>query len=426
MLTPLVLAPERLALALFMGIFLGLAFEQFYKKENTRPPGGIRTFPLLAILGATLWTLDAQGHGAFSIGLIAVAAWLGIFYARRLQDQSPNALRAELVVPALNLLAYTIGGVALAQPPWVVIAVATIASLLLAGRDQLHHLADTVIADEVFTAAQFLLLAGVALPLLPNAPIAWLGAISPQRMLLAVVVISALSYFSYLVQTYLKPPGGALIAAVLGGLYSSTATTVVLARRARDSENIRSERAGIVLATGLMYIRLLVVVAVFNLADASRLAVPLIALFVFSLLVAAALYFFSSKTGASAQVEIAAGNPLQLGTAVTFALLFVLVTLATQWAQAHYGHTGINILAAIVGFTDIDPFVLSIVQGSVAGMQVGGAAVAILIAAASNDALKAVYALAFGGRRQGLAALALVIIASATLWAGWLIAHHLS
>ncbi|MHB8462319.1 MAG: MgtC/SapB family protein, partial [Vulcanimicrobiaceae bacterium] len=266
--------------------------------------------------------------------------------------------------------------------------------------------------------------AGVALPLLPNTPIAWLGAITPQRMLLAVVVISALSYFSYLVQTYLKPKGGALIAAALGGLYSSTATTVVLARRAYNGQNIRSERAGIVLATSLMYVRLLLVVAVFNLADAARLLVPLLALFVFSLAIASALYFFAREKSEGEPLALAAGNPLQLGTALTFAVLFVLVTLATQWAQAHYGHTGINILAAIVGFTDIDPFVLSIAQGSVVGMQAGGAAIAILIAAASNDALKALYALIFGGRRQWLAAVALIIIAAATLAAGMFVTSH--
>ncbi len=415
------LAPERFALALFMGIFLGLAFEQFYKQETVRPPGGIRTFPLLAILGAMLWTLDPTTHLPFVVGMIAVAGWLGVFYAKRLQAQDADALRAELVVPATNLLAFTIGGVALAQPPWVVIAVATISALLLAGRVQLHRLADNVIADEVFTAAQFLLLAGVALPLLPTTPIAWLGAITPQRMLLAVVVISALSYFSYLVQTYLKPKGGALIAAALGGLYSSTATTVVLARRAYNGQNIRSERAGIVLATSLMYVRLLLVVAVFNLADAARLLVPLLALFVFSLAIASALYFFAREKSEGEPLALATGNPLQLGTALTFAVLFVLVTLATQWAQAHYGHTGINILAAIVGFTDIDPFVLSIVQGSVVGMQAGGAATAILIAAASNDALKALYALIFGGRRQWLAAVALISIALVTVAATFLV-----
>lgn len=334
-------------------------------------------------------------------------------------------MRGELVVPTTNLLAYTLGALAFAQPPWVSVAVAVVAALLLASRERLHALADTVILDEVFTGGQFLLLVGVALPLLPDTPIPWLGTISPQRMLLAVVVISALSYGSYLVQRYVKPRGGVIAAAILGGLYSSTATTVVLARRACDAKDVRDERIGIVLASALMYVRLLIVAAVLNLALARVMAVPLLLLFLVTLALAGGIALLCGRSDATEPSEFTSHNPLQLGTAAIFAILFVLVTLASSWAARTYGHIGIDVVAGIVGVTDIDPFVLSVAQGNVANLSLVGAGSAILVAAASNDLLKGLYAVLFGGRKQWLPALALVVAMLATLGAAFGLGHGL-
>jgi uncharacterized membrane protein (DUF4010 family) len=103
-----------------------------------------------------------------------------------------------------------------------------------------------------------------------------LTSITPHQAWLALVVVCFLSYASYLGQRFWAPAAKGLWMTALGGLYSSTATIVVLARQARDElASRRFAQAGITLATGIMYLRILVIVAVFNLTLARRLALPL-------------------------------------------------------------------------------------------------------------------------------------------------------
>ena len=132
---------------------------------------------------------------------------------------------------------------------------------------------------EIVTAGQFLILTGIILPLLPNEPVTTLTAITPRQVWLALVVVCTFSYVSYLAQRYWAAAAGGLWMAALGGLYSSTATTVVLARQAKADPAIRRHaQAGITLATAIMYLRILAITAIFNMALARRLALPLIGL----------------------------------------------------------------------------------------------------------------------------------------------------
>ena len=186
------------------------------------------------------------------------------------------------MIPVSNLLAYLIGPVALTQPPWMVVAVSVTAVILLGTREQLHRLIEVVPQDELLTAGKFLILIGIILPLVPHQPITAATTLTPYHVWLAVVAVCTLSYMSYLLQKYVSAPNAALLPAILGGLYSSTATTVVLAKRQREVGQARSDvTAGIVAATAVMYVRLGVVIALFNVHLALLLAPALGALFAF-------------------------------------------------------------------------------------------------------------------------------------------------
>jgi hypothetical protein len=126
----------RLGLAIAMAVFMGLAFEGVYKREQHTSPGGIRTFPMLAALGSMLFLLDAKTLWPFIAGLAAVAIWL---YAHIQRVTATDQERPSLMIPTANLLAYTFGPVALTQPPWIVVAAAVTAVLLLEGRERLHR-----------------------------------------------------------------------------------------------------------------------------------------------------------------------------------------------------------------------------------------------------------------------------------------------
>jgi uncharacterized membrane protein (DUF4010 family) len=413
-------SPTSVGLLIGLSLFLGLAFEDFFTPTDTKRPGGIRTFPLLAFGGGVLYLFDPTHFIPFTGGLLVLGAWLAAFYREhgRVPDRQRD-LNVELIVSVLNVHAYLLGAIALALPPWVAVTFTVAAVLLLTGREKLHALARRVNLKEIVTAGEFLILTGIILPLLPNEPVTTLSTITPRQAWLALVVVCTLSYASYLAQRYWVAAANGLWMAALGGAYSSTATTVVLARQAKADPSMRANaQAGITLATAIMYLRILVVVAVFNAALARQLVLPLCALSLAGLLVCALQYWFAKPPkdtpAQTAAQQLSSRNPLQLGPAALFAVLFVAVSLVSNWAKANFGTSGIYALAAIVGVTDIDPFVLNLAQGGTSGVPESALAAAILIAASSNNILKALYAAFFaGGRATAASAAVLVLLAGA-------------
>jgi len=238
-------APLAVNVGLLFGLrfFLGLAFEDFFAHAATKRPGGIRTFPMLALAGGMLYLFDPVHLLPFTGGLLVLGAWLAIFYSEHIRERDeqgePNV---GLVVLVLNVHAYLLGAVTLALPNWVAVGTTVAAVLLLTGRERLHELARRVEMKEIITAGQFLILTGLVLPLLPSESVTTLTSISPRQVWFALLVVCTLSYASYLAQHYWAPAAGGLWMAALGGLYSSTATTVVLAVRPESTRRCSGMR----------------------------------------------------------------------------------------------------------------------------------------------------------------------------------------
>lgn len=416
-------AIERYLLLAALGFFLGLAFEEFHARTGQKRPGGIRSFPLLALAGALLWQLDPARLLPFSAGLVALSGWLALFYWRHLGEADAEGQpNVGLMVPICNWLAFLLGPVTLAAPPWLPIGLTVAAVLLLTARDSLHRFARSLDLTEIVTAGRFLLLTGFILPLLPNKPVTALTAITPFQVWLAVVAVCTLSYASYLLQRYVAPSRAGLLTALLGGLYSSTATTVVLARRAgAEAVPTRETQAGIILATCVMYLRLTAMVAVFNPALAMAAGPRLGVLSLAGIAIAAIRYWLGRGPGGTGEQASPPGNPLELGAAAVFASLFIVVSIVSSHAVLRFGSAGIYVLASIVGVSDIDPFVLSLAQNGAGQVSDQTAVVAILLAASSNNLLKALYVGLYAGGRflaapiYTLAALALAGIVMAVL-----------
>lgn len=391
-------------LLLGLGFFFGLAFEEFNARSRQARPGGVRSFPLLALSGALLYRLDTAHLLPVTAGLVVLGGWLSLYYWRHLTETDAEGLpNVGLMTAVCNVLAYLLGPIAFTEPPWVAIGVTVVAVLLLTAREKLHGFARRLEIGEIVTAGKFLILTGVVLPFLPSESVTTLTAITPHQVWLAVVAVCTVSYASYLLQRYVAPREGGLWTAVLGGMYSSTATTVVLARRAGISGGqLVQAQTGILLATAIMYLRLLIVVGLFNQSLAVTLAPAMVVLAVAGLALAGLWRLASRATSSAESADGVPGNPLELTTALVFASLFVVVSVAASWVRARFGATGVYALAGIVGLTDIDPFVLSIAAGGATPLSGDAAAAAVLIAASSNNVLKAAYAIGFAGFRRAL------------------------
>ena len=386
---------ERLALLLALAFFLGLAFEETYKRDESTVPGGIRTFPLVALAGALLYLVEPQRALAFVAGLLAIGVWLYAFLEVGRPPQAESG--RTLIVPVANLLVYVVGPIALTQPPWVSVGVIVAAVLLISTRERMHGLVRLIPQDEVLTAGKFLILVGIILPLLPDTRLLATAPVTPYHVWLAVVAVSGLSYLTYLVQRYRPIEGGVLVPALLGGLYSSTMVTVVLAREEKRAALQRVEAsAGIVAATAMMYPRTAVIIGFFSLPMATIL-LPGLAV----LSVAGGLFAWwewrKIEPGSAENLSIPAANPLQLTTALVFTAVFLGVSVATPWVESTFGQAGVYTVAALVGASDITPFVLSLAQGGAPGMGLSALAAAVLIAASTNNLAKAGYAIGFGG-----------------------------
>jgi uncharacterized membrane protein (DUF4010 family) len=284
--------------------------------------------------------------------------------------------------------------------------------LLLQMKVVLEGLTQRIAPDDIFTFTKFLLLTAVILPILPNAQFTAFQ-LNPFKTWLVVVAVSAVSYASYVLQRLTRDEGGVILCAVLGGAYSSTVTTVVLAKKSSGQQQPHLYSGGILIASGMMYLRLAALLAIFN-RDLMIALDPAFVVLGGSAIVAGGLWTRrDGSTIREAGPPSEPHNPLELSAALLFALLFVAVLIATHLAITYLGASGVYTLAAIMGVTDVDPFIMGMTQSAGTSTALNVARSAILIAAASNNAVKGVYAYYFSSAPTGRQSLLLLLVLAA-------------
>jgi uncharacterized membrane protein (DUF4010 family) len=271
----------------------------------------------------------------------------------------------------------------------------------------LEGLSKRLAPHEILTCTKFLALTAVILPTLPNTPFTQFG-LNPFKTWLLVVAVSGISYGSYVLLALTRQSSGVLLSGVLGGAYSSTATTVALAKKACLQRASHLFSGGILVASAMMYVRLLVLLMFFNRTLLHKLALPLLFL---GCVAAVTGWLWSHRqqerpTGTGGEFQ--PRNPLELRSAFLFAVLFVAVLIISRLVLTHFGNTGMYGLASLIGLVDVDAFILGMTQS--AGTLTPGslAANSILIAIASNNVAKGFYAYAFADRKTGLQSLSLL------------------
>lgn len=412
-----------LLVALF-GFLTGLEMREYILLKNHQQAehphlsmGSARTYTYIAVLGFVFYLID-PGLRLYLAGLGGLLVFFGLFYYRKLQVGQRGILQ-----PLIGLIVYSYGPSLSLLPPWFLVLLFVTTVFILNARPLAHRLTETIDSHELLTLAKFLLLAAVILPLMPNRAVIPLLPTTPFKIWVAVVAISAISYLGYILQRYLFPRQGYLVTGLLGGLYSSTATTIVLARKARRETDAAGHlNLAILAATGMMYLRLLVLIAILNSHFLQPTVAPFLLLGVASILFA----LLRRRQGAVPQADAPAAtsrNPLELGTALLFAVLFIVMLLLTKFVLHQFGTPGLQVLSFMVGFTDIDPFVLSLLKGSYPTAGLNELAAAIVIASGSNNFLKALYAAVIGGwRLNRTAVIGLSVLGTMTIGYGLLMA----
>lgn len=398
-----------------LAFIVGLEFREYLltKREAHLAIGSVRTYTFIAILGFVLYTL-APDFRLFIVGFLFLTVLFAVFYLHKVETGQVGIL--QLLIGAI---VYTFGPVAQLLPLWFLVLLFVAIIFVLSARPLTQRVLEHMDQQELITLAKFLLLSAVILPLLPREPSFAEVPASPFNIWMAVVLISSISYAGYILRRYAFPRRGYLITGIVGGLYSSTATTVVLVRASRgEAVPNRTVQAAILAASGMMYLRLLLLVLVLNPGYLPWTALPM-GLFGVGTLVAA--YIFS-RQGEKETLDAApqvVDNPLAFGTAFLFAFLFIVMLLLTRFVADEFGSSGVKVLAFGVGFTDIDPFVMSLLKGAYPGVTAPQLSGALLVAAGSNDFLKGIYAILLGHWRSNRSvAIALFVLGMLTLLYG--------
>ncbi len=409
--------PQKLIdflLVTLYSLIIGMTVRRLYsEKEGTIEKlfGSDRTLTFIGILGYILFMADPKNLVPYLGGGLIVSIFLGIYYYRKTQDKENFGFTTLIVA----LITYCIPLLVLTQPPWFTILVVVTVLFFTESKKSFVEISRKFDKDEFITLAKFLAIAGVILPIIPNESIVPFLEITPFNIWIAVVVISGISYFSYLLRKFVFVNSGITISALLGGLYSSTATTIILAKKGRDSDyNATPFAIGIILSMAMMYFRILILMFIFNRALAAHL-MPYFIIMIFVSIAAAGLIYFRNKRFKNV-IESGIGvdrNPLEFKVALIFTLLFVSFSFITYFVIEWFGIQGLNILSWIVGVSDIDPFLLNLFQGKF-NVDVNLIALSTMQSVISNNIIKTIYASVIAGPnlRKNVVFGMLVIIAA--------------
>jgi uncharacterized membrane protein (DUF4010 family) len=401
----------RLALALGIGLVVGL--ERGWREREASPgsrTAGLRTYALAGLLGgivaAVARAVEAPVLIGFGfVGFIAIFAWFKRDESLADRDFSVTGTVAAMLVFMLGVLS-VVGNREIAAAGGIATAV------LLAAREWLHALVARITWAEMRSSLLLLAMTVIVLPLLPDRALDPLGALNPRAIWMLTILIAGLSYAGYLGMRILGPSRGVLVAALTGGMVSSTAVTVAFARRSAEGEDGTLLAAGAAAAGAVSITRVLIVATVIQPALG-----PLLAAFAVpaALVLAAPAVRLAFRRAPAGEGGVALGNPFELLPVLGFAALLAGVGLVAAFVSQRFGAAGLYPLGALSGLADVDAFTLSTARLAGGSIGIAEAAYAILICVGVNALARAGYGAAVGDRRFGAR---LAIFSLAALAAG--------
>ncbi|MDP2121227.1 MAG: DUF4010 domain-containing protein [Hoeflea sp.] len=411
----------RLGLALAIGLLFGLE-RGWHGREQSEGGrvAGIRTFALTALMGGvSAWLAAVTSPTVLAVALAALGVMLAISYFGQVKAGTDIGLTTEIAL----LLTFVLGAASVLGEMAPVAAGAVVAGFLLNMKARLHGWIARMDQLELEAVFKLGLISVVVLPLLPDQGYGPGGTLNPYEIWWAVVVVAGLSFLGYLGIRLAGAGLGILMTGFFGGLASSTSTTLVLARMARQRPALVSvAAAGIVVAGAITFLRILVLVGVFEPALLALLLPPMAAMAATGLIGAALIRVVSGGNLASQEQVEGITNPLELKTAVLFGAALTVVLLGVYYLRLWLGTAGIYAAAAVSGLTDVDALTISMARlvGSDLSPETG--MLAIFIAVAVNTAVKAVLSLVAGTTALGLRVIAVHAAAlaagGASLWVG--------
>jgi uncharacterized membrane protein (DUF4010 family) len=341
---------QRFGLAILLGALMGLE-----RERSGARIAGMRTFPLISLLGAvcgflaelsgSLWTVAAG-----FLGVTALTVTGNLLQARRRPDPG---ITTEIAI----LIAFGVGALVHYRQAYLAVAIALAATAILYFKPHLHAFSRKVEQRDLYAIFQFGLVTFIILPVLPDRTFGPFDALNPRHIWLMVVLISGISLAGYVVLKGVGKRWGGPVLGLLGGIVSSTATTLAFGRHARRIPDFsRTAAVVVILASAVLMVRVTVEVAVVHPPLLRQLGLPVGGMLLAGLIAGGVAW---SRFRHEETVAPETKNPAELIGAITFGLLYGLVLLAVSAGKHYLGSEGVYLVSLISGLTDLDAITLS-------------------------------------------------------------------
>jgi uncharacterized membrane protein (DUF4010 family) len=372
----------RLALALALGFLVGLERESTKLERSSVIFGGVRTYPIISLFGfGCAWLHHAGVAFMLPVGLSVMGVLAGIAYVTK-----TRAGHHGFTSETSALLTFIVGALALLADVWIAMALAVVNTVLLSEKTELETYVERFNKAEFLAVVKFILVTVIILPVLPNQDYTQFH-LNPTHIWQVVILVSSIGFVGYLLEKLFGDKVGLWLSGIVGGIVSSTATTVAVGRIAnKNPARAATALQASLLASSMMYVRILVLVLIINSAFLPALWWKLTLLFIVGVVLSFRLHA-GKESGDTTIPDL--HNPFEIRPSVVFAVMFVVLMIATKLIAQRLGSAGLLALSAVVGVTDIDPFILSVLHPT--ETMVRFVAMAVIIAMMSNTIAKAVY-----------------------------------
>jgi uncharacterized membrane protein (DUF4010 family) len=373
----------RFAMALALGFLVGLERESTGVERKSAVFAGVRTYSLISLYGfACGWLYHINVPFGLPVGMISVASLVLVSYFAKLREG-----RLGWTSEMAALLTFLVGALALLTDIWVSMALGIISTLLLSEKAEVENYVERLNKSEFLAVLKFLLVTVIILPVLPNREFTEYK-LNPTTIWKIVILVSSLGFVGYFLMKKLGSSLGLWLSGLLGGIVSSTAVSVSAGRVARTHpERSAAALQASLLASSVMYLKILALIWILNPAYVPYLWWKLCALALIGMVMAPRILTREAEVTDVTQVSTLQ-NPFEIRPAMIFAGLFVILSVVTLFIRTTFGSPGLLYLSAVIGFSDIIPFILSLVNNSTIDPVFISA---IMIATMSNTMVKGIY-----------------------------------
>ncbi len=405
---------QQLGVAVVLSGLIGLERERRSQLHEYKSFGGIRTFSLIGLLGALSYMLSLHSPVIFAV---LTAGFLGLLIASYVMtNMKSKVVGATSEIAAI--MVYIIGIMSAMENYLLATSVALISVAILHFKRPLHDWAKDVKNVEILSTIEFVLIAFIVLPLLPNTAFGPYEFFNPYIIWLMVVFISGISFISYIAIKLFGAKRGILFSGFFGGLISSTALTLSFSGQSKKNKSLISPYVvAVVIASSAMFVRVLVEVAILNPVLVKMLLLPMLSMAAVGSI--AILYFILGKDGSSHKKvkhkPMKLESPFSLWPALKFGMFFASILFFAKFAQATMGDKGLYITSFVSGLLDVDAITVSVATLAKGELSTLSAVTAITIAAMTNTVAKAGMFFVFGARK---AAIRIAVVFTLMLIAG--------